>query len=705
MKSFWHIGRATLAAGLLFGRSAHGLIAGVVFFSLAGILTAGETSNGVGSSSASEAKEYTLPGITVTGSEQWDFATAQPRDLIKRPVTESPGLETSISLVGRYEIEQLNAYSLIDAMKYIPGGWTESRGRKVKEFFSVRGQRYPYPEYTIDGVWFREFHETNYYFNASDIDRIEVVRSSSAMLLGAGGMTGMINIVPRTYMGMETNLDVIFGTHNLLRTYITHGNSGKNFSYAFGSGKMHYDGPDQMNAGENITNLYGRTSFKVTPELTFDLSAFAIYGSRELKLAEPPASDALQVRKDSFDPMRTYMFVSKIRYKPSDEASTEITMNYAQHRFDGHRQESPPDWPGKAWSASDWLEHDYEYGTRVIQSLKLTEENIIRFGGMFNHWESPTGKRYYVGRAGDLWTYSGVVVDEHNFGNLDVNFGYRASRTYVNKFGGFSIEGSETGLAKVDVQNEWEDPMHTATFGTSYELAKGLSLHGNYTWGQIASQPGMLNEDLEKPGTETRNKFDVGIRKRWENFGEAMLTGFYVLQNNAALISGPLKNPDNTDYQDADGNFYTVYENTDCDNYGVELDIRSRRLENGLQFFFNATAMQTRRQEDGKWYEDKEVPEFILGGGASYLLRDFEIALFSKHVSPYENDRFDGGAEGPAGLGGFDELNAKIAYSFGKEKQNDVFFRVDNIGDKKYATVVGYPDDGRRFVTGLNLGF
>ena len=39
----------------------------------------------------------------------------------------------------RKEIQQLKAYSVVDAMKYVPGAWTESRGRKVKQFFSVRG--------------------------------------------------------------------------------------------------------------------------------------------------------------------------------------------------------------------------------------------------------------------------------------------------------------------------------------------------------------------------------------------------------------------------------------------------------------------------------------------------------------------------------------------------------------------------------------
>ena len=106
---------------------------------------------------------YTLPELTVTDTESNDYTTLPPRDLIKRPYTESPGLQTATSVIGQKEIQRTKAYSVVDALKYIPGAWTETRGRKVKEFFSVRGQRYPYPGYTIAGVWFREFHETNYF--------------------------------------------------------------------------------------------------------------------------------------------------------------------------------------------------------------------------------------------------------------------------------------------------------------------------------------------------------------------------------------------------------------------------------------------------------------------------------------------------------------------------------------------------------------
>ncbi len=641
------------------------------------------------------AQEHKLPSITITGKkppvEQGDrpiFIALPPRDLVKRPLTESAGLDTATTVVGREEIRWLDAYSVIDALKYTPGAWTERRGRKVKQFFSVRGQRYPYPTYVIDGAWQREFHETNYFFNAATIERIEMVRSSSALLLGPGGMTGLVHIIPRTYTKQETRLDVEYGSDNTWLGNVSHGNVvGKKLSYGVGIGYRHTDGPSHENAEENITNFFGRLVYRPTKPLTLSLKAYSYTGDRELQLAEPPATGTLQTRRDSYDPICMYMVVGKARYEASDRASTEITTSYAHRRLYGHRVGS-----------ADWIERDYEYGSRVIQSLKIGDNNTLRFGGMFNHWVSPTGKRFYVGRRGELGTYSGVIVDEHDFGKLDVNVGYRLTRTRIDKFGGLNVEGVAGPLSTVLIENEWEDPLQTLTAGASYALSDVWSLHGNLALGQIAAKPGMVDAQLGRPGAERRTKFDLGIKGQWKSFGEASLTGFYVHQKDAALLSGQKVT--------VNGDDYGLYENADRDSYGIELDVRTRRFDSGFQFFFNAVAMQTRRQgADGDWMRDKEVPECILGGGVSWLWKGLEISLLTKHVASYENDRFLPGGSDPASLGAFTDLDAKVTYHFGEDRQHYVFFGLENICNKKYSTVAGYPDEGRRFKTGLGFKF
>lgn len=630
--------------------------------------------------SPDESEGHTLPEVTVTVPGEYDFTTLPERDLIERPFTESPGLETATSVVGKQEIEQMHAYSVVDALNYIPGAWTETRGRKEKSLFSVRGQRYPYTGYLIDGAWFREFQEISYYLSAANFDRIDVVRSSSALMLGPGGITGMINLIPRSYSEKETQLDTLYGTHNTLRSNITHGEAGENYNFGLSAGYYHTDGSTHMNARENMTNLYGRFEYRLNEDLTFSWVNFGLIGDRELKLAEPPATTTLQTREESFDPMNAYVTVAKIRHDPGDGSATEILGNYGGRRFDGHQVGS-----------DDWLEEDYEYGTSFMHSQELTENNTLRYGALYNRWLCPTGKRFYVGRPGDIRTYSGVIADDQDFGRLDMSIGYRYTREHIEEFGGFNVEGSSSGLTSAQIDDEWGDPLHGVNLGASYELTDDKSLFGNAAWGQLSPQPGMLDSDLQTPDNEDRYKFDLGLRKRVTGFGQASVTGFYVKQDDAALISSSTVT--------VNGEPFALFENADRKSYGVEFEAQTNRFENGMQFFGNVTAMRTKRTYSGDWDKDDEIPDVVVGGGASYTFEKYEFLVFAKHLSSYENERFLPGGSPPAPLGDFVDLGAQLTYRH--DKNTEFYVRAENVTDDEYSTVPGYPHDGALFYAGF----
>jgi outer membrane receptor protein involved in Fe transport len=627
----------------------------------------------------------------VEQGERSHLSALPPRDLLLRPLTESPGLDTATSIVGRDEIEWIEAWSVVDAMKYVPGAWTETRGRKVKQFFSVRGQTYPYPEFLVDGAYFREFHETDYFLSANTIERIEVLRSSAVLLHGPGGMNGMINIVPRRYTEPEATLTQIYGSDNLSRTQVTYGEGDEKLSYGIGAGFRHTDGNKEMNAEENITNLYANVTYDPTQELTLSMTHMAFFGKRELELAEPPADPRFVpgtgvTQYSTFDPMRTYVFVGKAHYHPSDRASTEITGNYGIRRFFGHQN-----------TAVGWLEEDYEYGARVVQTLRLCDPNTLRFGGTFHRWRSPTGKRFYVGNAGDITTYTAFVVDEHRFDRLTVNTGYRMTWEYIDQFGGFNVEGSPAGgLRNVRIQDDWSEPLGTWTLGGIYELDDQWSLHGNFAWGQIASEPGLFDAQGRRPDTETRFKYDVGLKRAWDGFGEAMVTVFYVDQQNAAIGQ--------TATVLVNGEPRQLFENGDRRSLGVELDLRSKRFDSGTQFFLNTTLMRHRITRMGHWSNDQEVPNFVLGGGVSQMFGDdWEFSLFTKRVGDYENERFLPRGSDPAPLGDFTEVDAKITHYFGDRKQHRAFLMVENIGGQHYSTVNGWPHPGVQYSGGVVL--
>jgi outer membrane receptor protein involved in Fe transport len=631
-----------------------------------------------------EPEVHTLPEIEVKTSRTEGYTILPERDPVARPFTESPGLDVATSVVGRQEIEALQAYSVVDVMNYVPGAWTETRGRKVKQFFSVRGQRYPYPGYVVDGAWFREFHEINYYLSAASLDRIEILRSSGALLMGPGGLTGMINLVPRTHDHRETQVEGLGGTHKTFRSHVSHGNKFVSGNYALSGGYFHTDGAEGLNASENMANLYGRVLWQPSDALTLSWTNFFMSGDRELKLARPPAGRTLQMREDNFDPMQTYVTVAKLRHQPADTGATEVIFNYGGRYFDGHRTGS-----------SDWLEEDYEYGATVIHSREMSAENTLRATGLFHRWATPTGKRFYVGNPGDIRTYSAAVVDEHDFGKVDISIGYRYTREHIGEFGGFNVEGSPGPLRAVAVKDEWSDPLHTVNLGASYKLTSATSLFGNAAWGQLAAQPGMLDYDLRRPGSEERYKLDLGVRWLLQGYGELNLVGFFVRRNDAALVSKQTVRLDGVDY--------ALFSSDNQENYGFELDMRTHWLNNGLKLFFNLTFMQTRRTIAGDWVNDKEVPDLILAGGVAYAIEKYEIGLYAKHLSGYENERFLPGGSSPAPLGDFLDLSGQLTYHY--HRNTEFFARVENITADEYSTVPGYPHDGTLFYLGVTKRF
>src|SRR5512140_1514442 len=151
-------------------------------------------------------------------------APKESRSLLREPYTEPFSLLPVISTVNVGQIRKQGATTVIDAMSYIPGGLIETRGRQVKQFFSVRGQKYPYPDYALNGIWQQEFEELPYFISASDIEKIEIVRSSAALLTGLSGVEGVVNIKTREYTRPETSLEMEYGSNNAIHTHLSNGN-------------------------------------------------------------------------------------------------------------------------------------------------------------------------------------------------------------------------------------------------------------------------------------------------------------------------------------------------------------------------------------------------------------------------------------------------------------------------------------------------
>jgi outer membrane cobalamin receptor len=617
-------------------------------------------------------------------------ARAASRNLMEKPYTEPNSILPSISKLTRIEIERSGSTNVVEAMNFIPGALIETRGRQVKQFFSVRGQKYPYPDYAVNGVWQKEFEEIPYFFSTSDIEEIEIVRSSAALLTGLSGLTGLVNIKTREYDKMETTIESEYGSFNTLHTHISHGNRVGRFNYATGLGYDKSSGPVGKHSAEQMANLYTQVGWQPNEKLNIKANVFMLHGERELRIAELPADKRYRDMIQNFDPVRTVLTNIKTIYRPNERYSSEIQLFYSGRNpvFNDEVKQTSSN------------EKDYEYGLNLMQSVAVTPLNVLRFGGLYNRWIAPNGKRFYSGKRCDVETFSGVIVDEQRIGRVTLDAGLRWTRSYLNDYGAFNIEGDGASFRNVTpVSEEWEPSILQGSLGASYASGNWFSLFFNSAAGKVKPRRGSLDIYFSEPMDETRLKFDLGITGAFREAGKVTLTAFSVIQKNAIVLSGQTRLDTTTNIR------RELYLNRNQDQYGVELEYTSVRLFNLVRPFLNLTVMKSTMAGEGEIITNKENPVFIGAGGFFLDHGSWDMNLLAKYVSAFENERFAVPADGPQPLGDYLTVDMTWGYTLKGNVPVRFYLKGRNLSDRHYSTVIGYPDFGRMLFGGVQVKF
>jgi iron complex outermembrane receptor protein len=601
----------------------------------------------------------------------------------------------AITRVSALEIEKQGAVTLTDALKYVPGGWTETRGRKSKQFFSVRGQKYPYPDYSIDGIWQKEFEETAYVLSALEIESIEIVRSSNALVKGLSGLTGVIEVKTKKPERESVSLLTKYGQYNNYATSVQYGNKINRVAFNTGASFFGTDGIPDRGGKERMTNLHGNMHWELSKKLTLVAGATYISGMREFVRIVEPGSPNILNRQEKFDPLQTWVSYAKLNYRGDDGSRTELQVNYT------FRDANYQNYNIQQESTTTHHDKDWEYGLNLLHSRQISESNTLRIGALYNHWVAPDGKRYYAGRRCDLETWSWVIADEQKIGNLILNGGFRLIGGYINEWGGFGIEGSAAGFNNVvpvvdqAAQLEWQ-----SAIGGSYILSPVSSVHYNFSGGTIAPRNGTLNSDGVMPESETRFQHDAGFRFTTRNQSRLTVSAFYNQRKDALDLTGETVVSDND-------LLVELYGNLDKRNYGVEMaaNMNIPLLQSAV--FANAILMKNEKEADNNMVDDSKLPNVILNGGIIYDHAGIDANLFIHYTGPYSNNRFVNPAwvaeNGAYPLGDYVTADFTCGYTFPRKIKIRIFMEVKNILDVKYETVAGYPDLGRLLQGGIKL--
>ncbi|NLP12210.1 TonB-dependent receptor [bacterium] len=613
---------------------------------------------------------------------------ASYRDVLSTPDVQSEALDLSVTEVPRVTMEQQHSKTLVDAMSYMPGAMIENRGRKVKQFLSFRGQRYPYPDYAVDGVWQKEFLELPYFFSSQDIESLEIMRSSAVLLTGLSTMAGVVNVKTREYEESETTARLEYGSYQSMRGLFSHGGKVNALSYAGSLGFFKTKGPANKNAAEQVANAFGKIKWEPNRNFYLQTSAFYLTADRELLLAQPPADSSYWQKVDAYDPVKALLLTLSSRYRMGERASLEVKASYADRKPDYKSYNTLTD------QTSRYREPDHELNLTVIQAISLFRDNTVRGGFFYNHWVAPHGKRFYYGKACDTETFAGVLMDEQRLGKLYLDAGLRWEKTHWNRYGAFSINESAKGLTKVTpVVDEWQRPMMMGTLGAAYHFTETISLHGHAAFGRVQPRAGTMTAEMVEPLDEKQIKADVGVQKLSPELGRFSLVYFLTRQDNAIALSGATKT--------LNGRVLELYLNRDQYQTGLETEWQSAWLWHQIRPFVNCTYVLAKESSKGTMVRNEEYPQWITAAGLLRQGRLLEVNLLGKYLSGFKGSQFLPAGVPPQPLGDFVNVDVIVTWNALPQTRTRLYFELRNLFDKKYATSIGYPDFGRRMYAGI----
>jgi hypothetical protein len=635
---------------------------------------------------------------------------------LENATVEPMALKTAIQTISAGEIETIGATNLLEAMKYTVAGSLTQMGRKRRLFYSSRGSS---SEFAIDGISIYYSTDLTGAVSTSMIENIENIRSSNALLSGYSGLSGVINMKTKTFDNFSTEAQACYGTFNKIHANITHGGKTGNLGYALSVTKDKTDGPSDRNGAEDMWNLYGKLSYELNGKFLISVQHFYMNGMREFAQMQEGDNYILAAPKRAmiwkFDPLKFNVTLAKAKIFVNKSANTEFQFyNIDAKRHWNQRSYyvktvTDPDNPNKKTMVlTDSIPSDYDVvnepydviGGGIIQTIQPFKNNYLRISLNGSKYTYPSNTNYYGETSDtDIRSFTGVVVDEHNFNRISINAGVKLLRDYYKKYA--------PGSSSIYIEDEWQPVTVNVNAGASYAVSDRLLLNAQLSAGGInankqAMKPVITDGDTiaEPIADENRKNIDLGMVYDFGKIGKVTVTGFYTKRKNASEYTGIL-------YTNSLGVETEYQENIETKTYGLEFIWNSPLYGEWLSANANVTLMRTLETTGGVEERYERQPEIMLNGGIKAEKFGFTFTGNAKYIGEYIGDRFvtKKSTDQKIYVGDYLNIDLALSYLFPGFPVS-VTGKVINLTDKRYATMTPvYPDYGRQFNIGVKCNF
>jgi len=567
----------------------------------------------------------------------------------------------SVSVVPRKTIEELNAQNVGEVLDQVAAARMNTYGSMGAESdITLRGSTAQQVLVMVDG---RRVNLPSLgmadlsMFPVDQVERIEVIRGPGSVLYGAGAMAGVVNIITRNPPEkLTTDVSASYGTKNTRIIQLDNGAKLGNLGYLITASQNASDGWRENEACDGY-HLAGKLDYDMSQESRLVLNS----GFSRQNKGIPGSTSWPTPNAKQYDEQYWADLTHKYEFETNSCLTSKAYLNENWQNF------KDPD------NFTEQVSRNNQTALDIQQTLPMGEKQLL-LGGIYveNDYVNihDTNNVSLIGGSRDLFTGAGFLQDE-------IALLERLTAT--------------PGL-RCDIQSQWGAEL-SPKLSALYKIIDGTGLKASVGRGFRAPTVDELywrdsysegNPDLRP---EESFSYDAGIQQQ---LGEKSALQISLFQSHVKNMIAW--------FDDGKG-IYKAQNVNDAFLQGVETELNTwftREIYGGLNYTLLG-AEDTSGEFDGETLTYR--PKNKVGGRLGYQTKwGLKLETDAEYTDKVYIDRAN-----TKELGGFMTLGAYAGQKI--YKGVEIFARGDNILDKQYQLVNGYPMPGFSVMGGVKATF
>ncbi len=598
---------------------------------------------------------------------------------------------TTVSVVESHQIQEQQIHAAGDVLRQVPGVVVEQSGSAgTQTDVSIRGSTSAQTLILMDGVDVDSGATGGFDMadvTSDDLDRIEVVRGAGGALYGSSAIGGVVNLITREGSGpLKLSYDGEGGNRATQRQSLVFDGAEGRLAY---SGALSYFSTTAFRPrNASFDNLSGvaRVDYHLTPDTKF--TGFARYIRSNVSLVNF-SNFLTPVDPNAHQRNEFMLYNGVVTHQFSDRLDGRLSAFFVRNDLRINDTPFPANLtaqrdrvPDETRGTNMELHYKWGEGIRSLAGFDF-KDRWVRSADLFETVDPPA--QFFTSFHARRQEYAGYLEQEGRLFN-----------GMMLLTGGVRVDGnSEFGI---EVSPSWAVAIPLERWG--------LTLRGSYSEGfRAPSFNELFFPDFGNPklNPEISSEYDGGITK---TFGEtASFTATYFSRRVHSLI---VAEPCTT--------FPGCVEAANAgrvDTQGVEL-VPAVQLMRGLAFSGNLTAIDETHVSSSPEIRPLRVPKYAAFALLTYAHKslwkmDDAVSANLAYYFVGDRDDIDQTTATIQNNAAYNRFDLTMAYDagirYGRIRGEEVYVRVQNLLDRHYNEVIGFPSPQVNFVAGVKVDF